>query len=172
MAGGKLDPMSRARRIFDGTGPLSGLGLAAWIAGLAMLISILMSPNGWAWWMDVHSVQGREIDGLVYYTVNGVNYSVNDPQSFAGSQPHHRAVYYLTSQPSNASLHNTGNEAFDWGLTAGPGVLGAILVAAGFAQRARYKRVAKSRDTDGSFGNGIPSETIKEIVERNRVIRS
>jgi hypothetical protein len=162
------DYVSRLPGIFDGTGPLSGLGVASWMVGLVMLIAILLSPNGWGWWMDVHSVQGREINGLVFYTINGANYSVNDPQSFPGGRPHQRTVYYLSSQPSNGSLHNTGNEVIDWGLTAGPGVAGAILLATGFATRARRNRLAKSRHVHDSFGQGIPSETIKAIVERNK----
>jgi hypothetical protein len=160
--------MSRLRPVLDGTGPLSGLGVALWMVGLAMLVAILLSPNGWGWWMDVHSVQGHEIDGVVSYTVNGANYSVSDPQSFPGSRPRQRTVYYLSSQPSTSSLHNTGNEVFDWGLTAGPAVAGTILVAVGFAARARRHRLAKSRDVHNSFGQGIPSETINEIVGRNR----
>ena len=135
--------MSRLRPVLDGTGPLSGLGVALWMVGLAMLVAILLSPNGWGWWMDVHSVQGHEIDGVVSYTVNGANYSVSDPQSFPGSRPRQRTVYYLSSQPSTSSLHNTGNEVFDWGLTAGPASRRSWLAGQGLRAGARGHKATK-----------------------------
>lgn len=154
--------------MFDGTGPFSGLGMVAWLVGVVMLMAILMSPNGWAWWMDTHSTRGHETGGLVYYNVDGVNYTINDPNSFAGSQSRERTVYYLSSDPSNGSLNNTGNEVIDWGLTAGPGGAGAVLLLLGFARRARRTRRVSSRDPHGSFGDGIPSATIRAIVEQNK----
>jgi hypothetical protein len=160
--------MSRLRRLFDATGPLSGFGVASWFVGLAMLISILMTPNGWGWWHDAHSTQGRESGGIVEYTVNGINYSVDDVQASPNSPLRRRTVYYLSSQPSNGSLHTTFNEVLDWTLTAGPGALGAILLTTGFARRARYRKRTQSRDSHGSFGQGIPSGTIRALIERNR----
>lgn len=159
--------MSTLRRVFNGTGPLSGFGIASWLVGLVMLGGILLTPNGWGWWLDVHSVQGHEIDGIVYYVVNGASYTLNDPQSFPGDRPRSKTVYYLPSQPDNASLHNTGNEVIDWGLTVGPGALGAVLLASGFAKRARRNKSAQSRDERNSFGQGIPAETIRALIQRD-----
>jgi hypothetical protein len=155
-------------RIFDGTGPFIWLGVASSMVGLAMLGAILMSPNGREWWMDVHSVHGREIDGLVYYTVNGVNYTVSDPQSVASSRPHERTVYFLSTQPSDGSLHNTENQVVDWASTVGPGAVGAIFLAGGFLRRTRHQKRARLLDPHRSFGHGIPSETIHALLERNR----
>lgn len=137
-----------------------------WIAGLAMFVGLLMSPNGWAWWMDVHSVQGREMDGLVYYSVNGVKLTLNDPQSFAGSKPRERTVYFLSSDPADGALSNTGNQLLDWGLTAGPGAIGLVLLAAGFAKRQRRNRPGVDESAQ-SFGHGIPSEMIRALTPRN-----
>lgn len=144
------------------------LGGVFCLVGLAMLAGIIMSPNGWAWWMDVHSVQGREIDGLVYYRVDAVNYTLDDPVAGPGGRPQHRTVYYLSSQPSDGSLHNTGTQVLDWGATAGPGLLGLILLATGLARHTRDQSARRSHDRQGSFGQGIPSETIKAIVDRNK----
>lgn len=133
-----------------------------------MFIALLLTPNGWGWWMDVHSVQGRELDGLVYYSVKGVNFTLNDPQTFPGSKPRQRIVFYLSSQPSSGSLHNTANEVIDWGLTAGPGAVGFVLLATGFAKRHRRKSSLSASDPADSFGHGIPSGTIRAIVSRDR----
>jgi hypothetical protein len=138
------------------------------MVGLAMFIGVLMSPAEWGWWVDAHSAQGREVDGLVYYSVNGMHYTVADPLSFVGSKPRGRTVYYLGSQPSDGSLHNIGNELLDWSLTAGPGAIGLVLLATGFAPRYRLNGMAGDRDLRDSFGHGIPSETIRDIVSRNR----
>jgi hypothetical protein len=151
----------------DGTGPLSGLGIACWIVGLAMLLSIILTPNGWGWWMNFQSVKGREIGGLVYYSVNGMKFSVDDLGAPPGSPPHPRTVYYLRSDPSTGSLHVAANEAVDWGSTAGPGLSGAILISAGFARRARHRELARSRDSHDSFGQGIPSGTVRALLDRN-----
>jgi len=156
--------MASLRRAFDGTGPYTGLAVACWLVGVVMLSAILMSPNGWQWWMDVHSVTGQEQDGLVYYSVNGARHSINDPNSFAGSRPAERTVYYLASDPGAGSLHNTANEALDWGITAGPGALGLALLARGFIKRRRIRETAQEADLPDSYGHGIPSETIKAIV--------
>ncbi len=160
--------MSRLRRVIGGTGYLGVLGGLSCLAGLLMLAAIIMSPDGWAWWVDVHSVQGRETNGLVYYSVDGVNYTVNDPQASPGGPPQQRTVYYLSSQPSDGSLHNAGNEVVDWGSTAGPGAVGLILLATGLVRNSRGRRRAKSYDARESFGHGIPSETVKAIVDRNK----
>lgn len=160
--------MSGLRRGFDGTGPFSGLALLAWLVGLAWFVSILMSTDGVNWWLNARSVQGRELDGLVYYSVQGSNYTVNDPQTFAGAKPRTRTVYYLSSQPGNGSLSNTGNEVLDWSLTAGPGAIGVLLLGAGFVKRYERSRRSPSDGRSDSFGNGIPEETIQQMLGRSR----
>lgn len=133
-----------------------------------MLMAILLSPSGRGWWLDVQSVQGHEIDGLVFYTVDGSNYSVNDPQWLTGEAPRQRTVYYVPTQPSDGSLENTANQVLDWGSTIGPGVIGATLLAAGFVRRSRLRRRAASLDPHHSFGHGLPPATVKALLERNR----
>jgi hypothetical protein len=163
--------MAKLPRILDRTGPFSGLGIACWIVGLVFVVAILLSPNGWGWWLDVHSVQGSEVDGLVYYSVHGANFTLSDPKSLGGGPRRQRTVYYLSSQPSDGSLSNTSTEVLDWGLTVGFGAAGLALLAVGFAMRARRNRLAKLRNPD-SFGQGIPSDTIKAILDRNRYPRT
>ena len=154
--------------MLDGTGPFSGLAVLFWLIGLAWFVSILMSVNGVNWWLNVRSVQGREMDGLVYYSAQGSNYTVNDPQSFAGAKPRTRTVYYISSQPGNGSLSNTGNEVLDWSLTAGPGAIGLLLLGAGFVKRYQRSRRSRTDSRTGSFGDGIPDDTIQQLLGRNR----
>lgn len=160
--------MSKLRRVLGGAGYLGVLGGIFCLVGLLMLVTIIMTPDGWAWWMDVHSVQGRQIDGLVYYSVDGVNYTVNDPQVPPGGRPQQTTVYYVSSQPSDGSLNNTGTQLVDWGSTAGPGAAGLILLATGLVRSWRGRRPAGSHGAQESFGHGIPSETIKAIMDRNK----
>ncbi len=164
--------VSSIRRLFDGTGPYSGFAVASWLIGLIWFLTIVMSNNGLDWWLNVSSVQGRDMGGLVYYSVDGVNHTVNDPQSFPGSPTRTRTVYYLPSNPGDATLSNTASQILDWGLTAGPGAIGLGLFATGFAKRRRRSTRAGAQDEPDSFGNGIPTETIKEIVARNRGVTS
>jgi hypothetical protein len=162
-----LAGVHRLRRVFDGTGGFSGFALGLWLLAAAMLGGILLSPHGWQWWMDVHSVQGHEKDGLVYYSVRGANYSLNDPHSFSGSTPTTRTVYFLASDPGSGSLHNTLNQVIDWGSTVGPAAIGSALLVTGFVQRSRRRRAAAARDLTESFGYGISSETVRSILARN-----
>ncbi|HET6964867.1 MAG TPA: hypothetical protein VFH58_08845 [Acidimicrobiales bacterium] len=163
--------MSRLRRVLGNAGWLGVLGGVFCLVGLAMLASILMSPNGWAWWMDVHSVQGREVGGLVYYRVDGVSYTLDDAGAAPGGGPHQRTVYYLSAQPSDGALNNVGTQVLDWGSTAGPGAVGLLLLATGLVRHARARRARTSQDGQDTFGQGIPPETVRAIVDRNKAGR-
>ncbi len=160
--------MARLRRILDGTGPFSGLAIACWLVGLVWFSTILMSSNGVNWWLNTHSVRGRETDGLVYYSVGGVHYTLNDPQSFPGSRPRTVTAYYLPSDPGDATLHNTATQVLDWGLTVGPGALGLGLFAAGFVKRRGRSRRPELGERADSFGHGIPAETIRALMPPNQ----
>lgn len=160
--------MAKLRLMFDGTGPYSGFAIACWLVGFIWFLSIVMSADGLSWWLNVHTVQGQEQDGLVYYSVGGTRYTVDDPQSFPGSKPRTMTVYYLPSQPNDATLHNTANQVIDWSLTAAPGVLGLGLFVVGFAKRSGRSRRANASALPDSFGSGIPSETIRALLARDR----
>lgn len=160
--------MASLRRTLDGTGPYSGFAVGCWLLGLVWFIAILMSTNGVDWWLNVQTARGHELDGLVYYSVDGSRYTVDDPQAFAGSGSRWRAVYYLASQPADGVLHNTATEALDWGGTAGPGAIGLALFGIGFVRRKQRSLRARTADPSGSFGHGIPDQTIKEILARDR----
>lgn len=160
--------VARLRRVFDGTGPYSGLAIASWGIGLIWFLTIVMSAGGLDWWVNVHSVQGREQDGLVYYSVDGTKYTANDPQAYPGSKPQPRTVYYLPSQPSDGTLHNTADQVLDWGLTAGPGALGLGLFMVGWAKRYNRSRRTTASDRPGSFGHGLPPETVRALLARSR----
>ena len=153
--------------MLDGTGPYSGFAILFWLIGLVGFLTIWMSADGLDWWLNVHSVQGREQDGLVYYSVNGTNYSANDPGTFAGGAPHPRTVYYLASQPGDGTVNNTPTQILDWGLTVGPGAIGLVLFVIGFAKRRQRSRREANADGRGSFGQGIPPETIRALMKRD-----
>ena len=163
--------MVRLRRVLDGTGPFTGLALACWLVGLVWFTTILMSSNGLNWWLHSRSVQGRETDGLVYYSVAGVRYTLNDPQTFPGARPRIVTAYYLPSDPGDATLHNTATQILDWGLTVGPGATGAGLFAAGFVKRQKRSRQTGLGDRADTFGHGLPAETIRALIPRSQNLK-
>jgi len=148
------------RRLLDGTGPFSGLAVGAFTLGLLMLGSILLSPNGWQWWLDAKAVRGHEQDGIVSYSFEGQNWSIDDPHSLSRTGP--RTVYVIAVDPGDGALVNTPTAILDWTLTTGPGVLGIGLVVIGFLRRSRTRHRQMSYDQDASdtYGHGIPSTVI------------
>ena len=130
------------RRLFEGTGLFGGFALTLWVIGLALFGSILISPHGWQWWMDVRSVQGHEQDGIVYYSVGGAHQTIADQNSDRSGPA---TVYFLASDPSDGSLHNTANQVIDWSATTGPVAVGTALMVAGLVKR-RRRRLARADD--------------------------
>jgi len=157
-----LPGMAGVRRLLDGTGPYSGLALAAFVVGVAMMLSILLSPNERQWWLDAHRVQGQEVGGAVVYSFHGQNGSVNDPRSDTRTGP--RTVYVIAAAPLQGSLTNTPTVALDWTITAGPALIGVVLLAFGFVRRSQMRSRRTVRDEIDRFGYGIPSEVVQRIV--------
>ena len=161
---GIIDGVAGLRRFFDGTGPWSGLGGGALLLGFAMLLAVLLSPHGWQWWLDAHQVHGRELDGVVSYSFQGQEWSVDDSSSATRTGP--RTVYVIAAAPGDGALTNTPNVILDWIAVGGPTVLGGALLSLGFIRRSRLRqrRVEVERSGSNPHGYAIPSNVIKEIV--------
>lgn len=157
------------RRFFHGTGPYSGMAAAAFLLGLAMLFAVLLSPNGWQWWLDAHQVQGHESDGVVTYSYQAQNWTVDDSRSPTRSGP--RTVYVIANAPYAGALVNTPTVILDWATVGGSGLLGAGLLALGFIRRSGMRRRQLEVEQGGfsPHGYAIPTSVIRGIVaERER----
>jgi hypothetical protein len=158
--------MRAVRRLFDGTGPYSGIALGAFLAGSAMLLAILLSPHGWQWWLDAHQVHGREQAGTVYYSFEGRNGTVDDVHS--ETRTGLRDVYVIAADPYHGALVNAPTVLLDWSVTAGPGVIGVVLLAYGFIRRSRIRNRQRAVELIGAeqHGYAIPTEVIRNIVSQ------
>ncbi|HEX4863358.1 MAG TPA: hypothetical protein VFV02_04750 [Acidimicrobiales bacterium] len=153
--------MTRVRRLLDGTGPFSGLALGFFVLGFVLLLSILLTPHGWQWWLDAKSVPGHEQDGIVSYSFKGQPWTIDDPGS-AATGP--RTVYVIAADPADGTLTNTSTVVLDWSVTSGPAAIGLGLLALGFRRRSRVRRRQLATDPSSSaYGQGIPSEVIRKI---------
>ena len=152
------------RRFFNGTGPYSGVAGGAFLLALAMLLAVLLSPHGWQWWLDAHAVHGHESGGVVTYSFDGQNWSVDDTRSLTRSGP--RTVYVIAAAPYDGSLTNTPTVILDWALIAGPCSIGAGLLGLGFIRRSgtRRRQVEVDRGRMERHGHSIPSHLIREIL--------
>ena len=149
------------RRFLDGTGPLSGIGIVFLVVGPILLLSILLTPHGWQWWLDAKSVPGHEAQGIVYYTFEGQRWTIDDTGSATRTGP--RTVYVIAADPADGALTNTPTVALDWSVTCGPIVAGLALLSLGFRRRSVVRRRSAESIPTG-YGSGIPSEVIRRIT--------
>jgi hypothetical protein len=154
------------RRVFEGTGGLSVVAAAMVFVGTVFLLAILISPGSWEWWSG-KQVMGNEQNGVVYYSYQGRNYSLDDVNSFrTGPRP----VWFDPSNPSNAVLTVAVARVSDTALTAGPYALALVFLAAGFRRRRRNRRRQQDPSFDPfiAYGEGIDQVTIDRILSEKR----
>jgi hypothetical protein len=144
-----------------------GIGLGFLVLGLVLLVSILLTPDGWEWWLNAKTVPGHEQDGIVYYSYRGTNYAVNDPDSLR-TGPH--PVYLISSKPYAAELTETGTRVFDWAVTGGPVLVAAGFVAWGFRRRSQMNRrnTVGANDSQAPFGGGLDSPTVRRLIAEQK----
>jgi hypothetical protein len=145
----------------------SGIGLGFLVLGLVFLVSILLTPDGWQWWLNAKTVHGHEQDGIVYYSYRGTNYTVNDPNSLrTGTHP----VYLISSKPYAPQLTETGTQVFDWTVTGGPVLVAAGFVAWGFRRRSQMNRrnTIDAKDSQATFGGGLDSPTVRRLIAEQK----
>ena len=153
------------RHWFEGTSPFPGVALVVFVLGCGFLLADLLSPSTLQW--TGQAVRGTERVGIVYYSFRGQEYTLDDP---ASAHVTSRTVYVDPSNPSNAMLDNTLNRAVDIATVGGSYVLSALLVAVGFARRGRRRRKRRlgTRDSRGTFGEGIDPDTVARLLARQR----
>jgi hypothetical protein len=151
-----------ARHVFEGTGAFPWIGLGFLVVSVLFLMSILLTPDGWQWWLNAKTVHGSEQDGIVYYTYGGTNYAVNDPDSL-GTGP--RVVYLISSKPWAGALTDTGNRVLDWTVTGGPVLVATGFVAWGFRRRSHInRRRTDANHPEATFGEGLDSGVVRRLI--------
>lgn len=156
------------RRLFDGAGPASAVGVAVLALGTILLVVVLTSPGAWQWF-GAKSVTGLESGGVVEYHYRGQSYSLDDVTAVSGSASRPRTVYLNPADPGQASFGITVAQVSDSLFVGFPYLLGVLFVAYGFGRRRRIRRRSREWDEYGPirpFGSGIDSETIRRLTGR------
>jgi hypothetical protein len=130
-----------------------------------LLVLVQSSFPTWLFWTG-DRVSGTNHEGLVYYRVDGEQYTVDDPRPV----PAHDVpvtVYVDPGDPSNALLDRPGV----W-IDAGSVVLcfaaaaGTLVVSA--VRRSRRRRSAAAAGVPG-FGEGLESDWVTRHLEQHRL---
>jgi hypothetical protein len=155
------------KRRFFGTGGLPWVGFVFAVVGVVFFVLILLSPGGWQWWMDVKAVHAQEQNGIVSYSYQGRNYTIDDVGSLRTGP---RLVYLIPSNPADGALKVRANQIFDWSITAGPLLIALAFVGAGFVHKSRGRRqLEEARSSSGgSFGLGLDEDTLRRLLAQQR----
>jgi hypothetical protein len=154
---------------------LSRRSLAHWLAHPSTLAAAAMLLVGvvvvllqssfptWLFWTG-DRVSGTNHEGLVYYRVDGEQYTVDDPRPVP---PHDVpvTVYVDPGDPTNALLDRPGvwidaGFVVVWFAAAA----GTLVVAAANRSRHRHRRAAAKP----GFGEGLESDWVARHLEHNR----
>jgi len=159
--------LSALKRRFWGTGGLPWAGFVFAVVGVVFLVLLLLSPDGWQWWMDVKTVHGQEQSGVVSYSYRGLHYTVDDVGSLRSGP---RLVYLIPSDPADGALKVRANQIFDWSITAGPLLIAVAFVSAGFVHKSRNRRRldAARSSSQGAYGLGLDEETIRRLLAQQK----
>ncbi len=153
--------MVRSR--FEGTAPMLVGASVFFIVGCLFLVGALTGPTRVQW--TGRSVQGTERGGIVYYSYNGQNYSLDSTSRFMSN-----TVYFDPSDPHSAMLGNAADRVLDIVTVAGPYAIATIILVVGTSRRIRRRR-ARRRDlssgTTASFGQGLDPALVRRLIERN-----
>ena len=153
--------MGRIRHLLDGTGAFSWVAIACFALAPLLLLSILLTPHGWQWWLDAHQVSGSEQNGIVSYSYQGQNWTIDDSGSASRTGP--RTVYVIAADPSAGALSNTSTVIVDWALVSGPVLIGAGVLALGLRRSGSRRRRSNDQEALG-YGQGLPSELVRKIT--------
>lgn len=154
------------RRVFDGAGPASAIGVALVALGTIFVFVVLSSPGAWQWF-GARAVAGQESGGVVTYTYQGHNYSLDDVRAFGGSGA--KTVYLNPANPTEATLGVTVAEVSYTAFVALPYLMGVGFLTFAFVRRRRIRKRSKDWEEYGPlrpYGSGIDSETVKRLIAR------
>ena len=152
----------RIRDAFDGSGLVVSAALFFFALGF-ILIPVVFSSVRWTG----TAVHGIDRGGIVYYTYQGQNYSLDDTSRFDS-----HTVYFNPKHPdTSAELGNSAATAVDIASVAVPFLIALAIVA--FEAR-RLWRVRRTRNDPAAvgFGHGLDLEVVHRLLDERRRERS
>jgi len=162
--------MSISRRssvadVFRGTGPFPGLAVAALVVAGLLAIVALQGPGKLEW--TGRALHAQERGGVVFYTVKGEQYTLDDPLS---SRSGSATVYVNPHDPYDASLYNRFDESTDVLTVGGPLALAGIFLIAGVVRKRKRRRrlAAEASPGEETFGRGLDEGTVQWLLDRQR----
>ena len=109
------------------------------------------------------AVQGIDRDGIVYYTYNGQNYSLDDTSRFNS-----HTVYFRPSRPdTTAELGNTPMKVVDVVIVAVPFLIAFTIIGLEARRYWRYRR-ARFKPAPVGFGYGLDPEVLQRLIDKRR----
>jgi hypothetical protein len=148
----------------DGDGAL--IAAAAFFLALgSLLLVVALTSSSRVQWTGT-SVHGVERGGIVFYSYDGQNYSLDDTSRFLS-----HTVYLDPAKPATtAMLGSIGDRIVDLVSVLGPYGIAAVIIVVGVRRRRHYRRRANDPSA-GGFGYGLDPEVVHRLIERRRAGR-
>ncbi len=151
--------IARLRNAFDGSGFVIAAAIFFFALGLILIPVVFLSSVRWTG----TEVQGTERGGIVYYTYNGQNYSLDDTSRFDT-----HTVYFRPSRPdTTAQLGNSASTFVDVASVAVPFLIGLAIVSMEIRRIWRTRRTRNNPAAIG-FGHGLDLEVVHRILDERR----
>jgi hypothetical protein len=146
---------------FDGDGPML-IGITFFAVVGALLLTVVLTSSTRVQWTGT-SVKGVDRGGIVYYTYDGQQNSLDRTSRFMSS-----TVYLDPSKPeSTAMLGDVADRVVDVVSVAVPFLIAATILGVGVSRRIRWRRRANDPSA-GGFGHGLDPEVVQRLIQRQR----
>jgi hypothetical protein len=146
---------------FDGDGPMM-IGASFFLVVGSILLAVVLTSSTRVQWTGT-SVKGVERGGIVYYTYDGQQNSLDDTSRFMSS-----TVYLDPSKPeSTAMLGNVADRVVDVVSVVVPYSIAAIILGVGVTRRVRWRR-RNNDPTASGFGYGLDPEVVQRLIQKQR----
>jgi hypothetical protein len=140
------------------------VALALLVVGLLFMVAELLSPSRLYWTGD--AVTGTNSGGIVYYRVDGENYTLDAP----GAAPAHdeRVTVYVNPDDPGDGLVSRPTRWVDAGIVVVWFVAAATLVGGSALRRAATRRRQQATGTGPTFGDGLGPDLVERYLEQTR----
>jgi len=153
----------RIRNALDGSGLVIGAAVFFFALGLILIPVVFLSSVRWTG----TSVQGVDRGGIVYYSYDGQNYSLDDTSRFDS----HRVYFRPTRPDTTAELGNSASTVVDIASVAVPFLIALAIVG---MEARRLWRTRRTRNDPAAvgFGHGLDLEVVHRLLDERRRERS
>ena len=152
--------VTRFRSALEGNGFIVSVAIFFLALGLILIPFVLLSSVQFTG----TAVQGTVRGGIVYYSYNGQNYSLDDTSRFNS-----HTVYFRPSRPdATAELGNTPTKVLDVAIVAVPFLIVFVIVGVESRRYWRYRR-ARFAPAPVGFGHGLDPEVLQRLNAKRRM---